>query len=62
MAKSNYISMPVIRRLPRYYRHLTTLKNRGDVYKRQAMLRSAFQITSPPIIRKETKKIPNTIQ
>ena len=29
MAKSNYISMPVIRRLPRYYRHLTTLKNRG---------------------------------
>ena len=26
MAKSNYISMPVIRRLPRYYRHLTTLK------------------------------------
>ena len=29
MAKNNYISMPVIRRLPRYYRHLTTLKNRG---------------------------------
>ena len=29
MAKSNYISMPVIKRLPRYYRHLTTLKNRG---------------------------------
>lgn len=29
MAKSNYISMPVIRRLPRYYRHLTTLRNRG---------------------------------
>ncbi len=28
MAK-NYISMPVIRRLPRYYRHLTNLKNRG---------------------------------
>ena len=29
MAKSNYISMPVIRRLPRYYRHLTTLQNKG---------------------------------
>ncbi len=28
MAK-NYISMPVIRRLPRYYRHLTALKNKG---------------------------------
>lgn len=31
MAKSNYISMPVIRRLPRYYRHLTTLKNKGII-------------------------------
>ena len=31
MAKSNYISMPVIRRLPRYYRHLTTLNNSHEV-------------------------------